>query len=278
MSEEQVHVAVRRAFDAIAPMYDASFRAPRNLIMEWLRQENLRLLSSIFPPHSRLVDIGCGTGDEAIFLAQRGAFVVATDTSPVMVYLTRQKARAAGVSERVHPLVVSAGRVATLRAAAPFDGVYSSFGALNCEPDLPAWVDGVAQLLRPGGKLVCSVMNRWCLWEILWFTFRGQRQLARRRWTSEWCTASLTAYDGTRLTLPCRYLSAGDMKRLLSPHFTVEHVRALPVLVPPPFLDGLYRRYPRLFQFLRWWEYRLRERWPWRYLGDHVVIVARKSR
>ncbi len=269
-------VAVRRAFDAVAPVYDRSFAAPYNALMGWLRQENLALLKATFPPNSRLLEIGCGTGEEAVALARRGALVVATDISPAMVRRTRQRAHRAGVAHRVQTLVLPAGQVAALRPPVPFDGVYSSFGALNCEPDLATWARGVASLVQSDGLLVCSVINRWCLWEVMWFALRGRWQVARRRWTREWQVAQLPASNGRRVPLPFRYLTAGDMVTLLSPYFVIEQVMALPVCLPPPALDPLYRRYPRLFGLLRRVEHYMRDRWPWRYLGDHVVIVARR--
>ena len=45
----------------------------------------------------RALEVGCGTGTNAIWLAQRGFEVHATDLSPRAVELARQKAQAAGV-------------------------------------------------------------------------------------------------------------------------------------------------------------------------------------
>lgn len=266
---------VRAAFDAVAPLYDKAFGNAANAVMGWLRRENMALLAATFPPQSRLLELGCGTGEEAIFLARRGTSVLITDISPAMVRLARRKAFAAGVGDRVQALVLPAGGAAALRPKTPFDGVYASFGALNCEPDLEAWARAMADFVHPGGAVVCSVMNRLCLWEVVWFAVHGRWREARRRWPRGWHHATLSTARGT-VTVPVRYLSAGDIERLLAPAFTVEQVMALPFLLPPPYLDGVYRRYRRLFRVLEQVERRWRERWPWRHLGDHVVVVARR--
>jgi cyclopropane fatty-acyl-phospholipid synthase-like methyltransferase len=61
--------------------------------MAWMRRENVTLLEDTFPRGSRLLEIGCGTGDEALYLARRGRIVLATDISPRMAAETLAKAR-----------------------------------------------------------------------------------------------------------------------------------------------------------------------------------------
>ena len=90
-----------RAFDAVAPYYDALYGPQRNAVMTWMRQQSLTLLKATFPRSSHLLEIGCGTGDEAVALAKAGRRVLATDISPKMAALTLAKARAAGVGDHV---------------------------------------------------------------------------------------------------------------------------------------------------------------------------------
>ncbi len=55
----------------------------------------------------RVLEVGCGTGTNAVLLAQRGFKVVAVDLSPRAIELAREKARAAGVDVdfRVHDML-----------------------------------------------------------------------------------------------------------------------------------------------------------------------------
>ena len=57
--------------------------------------------SNAFAPSSRLIDLGCGTGLDAVHLAQLGHHVTATDWSPQMVARTADRARRESVAERV---------------------------------------------------------------------------------------------------------------------------------------------------------------------------------
>jgi len=270
------HLTVARAFDAIAPGYDEAYGPDGNQVMAWLRRESLSLLRGTFPPGGRLLEIGCGTGEEALALARAGHTILATDVSPAMAARAAAKAHAAGLDDQIKVLALPAGHLDALRPADPFDGAYASFGALNCEPDLPGVASALAGLLRPGAAFVCSVMARWCPFEMAWFLLHGRPRDALRRLGRGWRTATVVGADGTRVTLPVRYLSAGDVARAFAPHFTLEQVRALPLLLPPPHLDDLFRRHRGLFARLEPWERRLRERRPWRCMGDHLALVVRR--
>src|SRR5438128_1211506 len=73
-----------RAFDSIADHYDERFgdwlsvRAQRRAV----RAE----LTRAFSPGARLLEIGGGTGDDALFMAEYGCDILMTDASPAMVH------------------------------------------------------------------------------------------------------------------------------------------------------------------------------------------------
>ncbi len=86
-------------FDGAAATYDATFTATR--LGRWLRDAVHARLAALFPPGSRVLELGCGTGEDAVWLAQRGVRVVATDASPRMVEMARQKVARDGVAAHV---------------------------------------------------------------------------------------------------------------------------------------------------------------------------------
>ncbi len=101
MSEAAAHLAAR-AFDAVAPVYDSEFgRNPIGLYFRHVVQERLRLL---FPRGARVLDLGCGTGEDALFLASLGVEVHGIDVSPAMIEQARQKAARRGGVARSGPL------------------------------------------------------------------------------------------------------------------------------------------------------------------------------
>ena len=86
--------AVASPFDALAGAYDATF-THTDLGLR-LRSAVWRHLDAAFAPTARVLELGCGTGEDALHLASRGVQVVATDASAAMVDETARKARQAG--------------------------------------------------------------------------------------------------------------------------------------------------------------------------------------
>ncbi|HJU25919.1 MAG TPA: methyltransferase domain-containing protein, partial [Rhodanobacteraceae bacterium] len=77
----------QRAFDSVAADYDG----PRgnNELIQRMRRTMWDAACSEFFTGSRLLDLGCGTGIDAVEFARTGYRVVATDWSPQMVARTR---------------------------------------------------------------------------------------------------------------------------------------------------------------------------------------------
>src|SRR5258708_8574639 len=119
------------------------------------------MVESTFRTGSTLLDVGCGTGTEALWLEERGRTVFAVDSSARMLEIVSRRAAAAGM--RVSTRLLRAGDLLKLveeRGEASFAGAYSSFGALNTEPSLEAPLVALSRLGRPGGRILLSVMNR----------------------------------------------------------------------------------------------------------------------
>jgi SAM-dependent methyltransferase len=278
-----VYGETARAFDAVAPYYDAVYGPQGNAVMTWMRRESLALLKATFPRESYLLELGCGSGEEAVAMAKAGRRVLATDLSPKMAARTQAKARAAHLDHRLAVAAMPASGAAALRPGAPFDGAYASFGVLNCEPGLPRLGAALTRLVRPGGAFVCSVMGGTCPFEIAWFLLHGRPDLALRRWRPGWQEAPVAGRETVEgssavpVSVATRYLNVGTLRKAFAPAFTLERSLSLPLLLPPPYLDVLFQRHRDLFAKLEPLERRLRQRWPWRLWGDHVILVLRRA-
>jgi ubiquinone/menaquinone biosynthesis C-methylase UbiE len=183
--DEAQLLETQQAFDSVAADYDG----PRgnNELIQRMRLAMWDTVYSELQSESRLLDLGCGTGIDALEFAKRGHEVVATDWSPQMVERTRARAAEAGMASRVTAAHLGIQQLDKLEDT--FDVIYSNFGPLNCAPDLGAVAAECARLLRPGGRLVFSVMGRLCPWELGHYALRGRFKRAayglravRRRW------------------------------------------------------------------------------------------------
>jgi SAM-dependent methyltransferase len=264
------HLAdTRAAFDSVAGDYDGE-RGNNGAIQD-MRGELWRWLAVLFNPGSRLIDLGCGTGLDAVHLARLGHQVTATDFSPAMVARTRERAAHAGLGARVAALNIGAHELAALPGEGRYDGAYSDLGALNCLPELHGMVHECARLLKPGGALVFTVIGRICPWELGHYLLRGRLRRAGVRFAR-----GVVPVRMNQRTVWTRYYTPREFYRPFRSQFELTHYRGVCLGVPPPYLDGLRRRHPNWHQRL----WRLDRRiagWPLlRACGDHFLIVMHK--
>lgn len=104
----------------------------------------------------RVLDVGCGGGLLAESLAQAGASVTAIDLAPAMLEVARLHAHESALS--IDYQLCSAEQYAA-RGPAPFD-VVTCMELIEHVPDPAALLAAIAALLRPGGDLFVSTINR----------------------------------------------------------------------------------------------------------------------
>ena len=262
----------QRAFDGVAAGYAGSNAA--NPILCAMRAHLHRALAAVVPAQARLLDLGCGPGTDAVELAARGHHVTAIDWSPAMVEEARRRVRAAGVADRVQVQQVGIHEIDRLAAAeSGFDAAYSNFGPLNCVADLSAAAASIADRLKPGGVLVASVIGRVCPWELALYAARRDFARATIRFRRGLVAVPL---DGR--TVWTQYLSPREFEGIFgNAGFTRVSLRALGLLVPPPYMQAFADRHPALMAGLRRAEDRCGN-WPLlRRCGDHFLVVMRKA-
>lgn len=140
---------VRRLFSTIADRYDLI-----TAVLSYgqdARWKRTLIARAAVQPGERVLDLACGTGDLAFAAAEQGGRVVGLDITHRMLQLASRKSSAAAFV---------AGDMTHLPCAAhAFDVVTTGYGLRNV-PDLPAAIDEIARVLRPGGRLLSLDFNR----------------------------------------------------------------------------------------------------------------------
>jgi len=270
MSATQQH-AYSAPFDAVAERYDESFTSSR--IGQAQRASVWKELEKTFRSGDRVLEIGCGTGVDACFLAERGVRVVACDSSSRMIAVTTRRILESGQQKLVQPLLLRAEDISTLPADESFDGAFSNFGALNCVQDLQSLVRDLAALLKPGATALLCWMGPCCAWEMIWYLAQGNRNKAFRRLNREGVTARIA--DGAFIHV--HYPSVKLLAHTFAPEFRLQSFKGIGVSVPPSYLDHWAQRYPRLLQLCERAESGLGRTPGIRALADHVLLRFQRT-
>lgn len=257
------------AFDLMADTYDATFtesvigRAQRNAVWDALQRS--------FRPGDRVLELNCGTGEDALFLTKRGVSVFACDASARMIEVAvrRKSLEAPGSSLEFH--VLRNEDVDTLTPPTPFDGVVSNFSGLNCLADPSRIVRKLTHLVKPGATALICISTRICLWEIAWYAARGNFKKAFRR-----VRGAALARLG-EIAVPVWYPTVSAMRLSFSPWFRLRAFRAVGLFVPPSYVEPWIRNHKSVLARLEAMD-RILAAWPLlRGVGDHVLLEFERT-
>jgi ubiquinone/menaquinone biosynthesis C-methylase UbiE len=260
--------AAGTAFDTIAQEYDQVFtnsaigRAQRDSVWE--------AAARTFLPGSNILELNCGTGEDAFFLSRLGMSVYACDASENMIAVARRRQLREARYSAVEFNVLATENLSALDGLAKFDGVFSNFGGLNCLANMSEAGHRLAGLVRPGGIAMLSFCSRICLWEIGWFLCHANFRRAFRRAKG----SDTAALNGVSLNL--QYPTVRDVCFAMRAGFVLRSVRAIGLTVPPTYLEAWASRHRETLAIMRSVD-RVASEWPvMRGLGDHVLLVMER--
>ena len=272
MSEVEAHLAATAAaFDSVAPTYDGPLG--NNELIHRMRRIVWDRVELFLDGPSVLLDIGCGTGIDAQHFAELGHQVLATDYSPAMI--ERAGARKVDGTGSICASLVGAQELHRLRVdEGSIDLSYSNFGPLNCVPDLGDTARALAVHTRPGGYAVFTVIGRYCPWEVAHYARRRKWKRMKVRFSRNVTPVGMNGH-----TIWTRYFTPREFVREwigTDGDWALEHYEALSLFVPPPYMDKMAERHPKLFRRLVSIDRRTAE-WPvMRSMGDHFLVVLHR--
>lgn len=222
------------AFDNYAFTYDAEFTyspvggLQRRRVWRYLEKK----FSSV--THPDVLELNCGTGEDALWMVKKGYQVTATDLSGEMATVAKRKlgGKADVFQSGIREITEKVG-------GKTFDLIFSDFGGMNCiGPGEMADVSArLASLLNPGGRLVLVVMSRNCKWEQFYFRRKNDLANAYRRRSKEPVEADIF---GERFST--WYYSPEELAEFFSAQFLFNAGKPIGIALPPSYLDSWFRR------------------------------------
>ncbi|HMH20794.1 MAG TPA: methyltransferase domain-containing protein [Puia sp.] len=261
---------VAKAFSKQALVFDQQYGAG-NTIIQYKRKRVRDRAQQGLRPGSKILELNAGTGEDAIWFAEQGHRVHATDIASGMLDTLREKVRLQGLGDKISDELCSFTSLENLKEKGPYDLVFSNFAGLNCTGELGKVLSSFGPLVKPGGKLVLVILPKFCLWESL-LVFRGKFRTAFRRLTSS--KGARSHVEGHYFR--CWYYPPSYIVRSLKGSFDLLGTEGLCTLVPPSYIENFAEKHPRLYNWLRKKEDAWKGKWPWRFIGDYYIITLEK--
>jgi ubiquinone/menaquinone biosynthesis C-methylase UbiE len=256
-------------FDKAAQNYDTSFtnsvigKLQRNLVYEQLQ----KIIKEKEP--KTILEINCGTGEDAIWLVKQKIEVIATDISSSMIEIGKRKSNI----ENLTFIQLDINQIASDFLTKNFDLLFSNFGGLNCLSlsEMTAFFKNASQILSPKGQLVLVIMPKRALWEQFYFLLKLDFKNVFRR-KKEFVIANVD--DEKVATF---YYNPKDIVNLANANFEIKRLKPIGFFVPPSYLEPFFKNKPKLISFLNTLEQKVKNlSWLSKY-ADHYIIILEKK-
>ena len=262
-----------KSFDVLAKGYDDNFS--RSVTGSYQRMVSRKWLQKFLDDkHSlKILEINCGTGDDALWLSSLGHQVVATDASPKMIEMAKAKLDFHNEENAPQFSVCDFTELNIDFKGQQFDLIFSNFAGLNCAApeEMIRIGEQLRRLLKPDGHLAVVVFGKHTWWETVYFLFKLQPKNAFRRWSNEKTQVQLAKH----VQQPVYYYSIADIVRLLGA-FDIKAKKPVGLFIPPSYLDQSMQKRKPVFKFLAALEKGLGRISLFSSFADHTYILLKK--
>lgn len=271
-------------FDIASENYDETFtysnigKMQRAIVYDYLNTHVLGKKSL------HILEINCGTGEDAKWFANQNHTVLATDISEGMINKAKQKNDLKNLKFQqldINKIDSCFRRNDNTESVIPakagiqnkFDLIFSNFGGLNClsNQELEAFFKNASSLLNENGKIVCVIMPKNCIWENNYLFLAGKWKQLFRRNTKDYLLVNV---EGT--SVKTWYYNPKEIVSLTKNEYHIKNYKPIGFFIPPSYLESFFKRNNWLLNSLNWLENQVTN---WSFLSrysDHFIITLQK--
>lgn len=226
-------------FNSAAVEYDVEFThtsvglAQRDQVFIALKSDGLDTNQSI-------LEINCGTGEDAKYLHELGNKIHATDFSEEMLRVAKQKFPSGNFSHLDLKNIGELKETYTL--------IFSNFGGLNClsPNELTQFFKDAHGSLSKDGHLALVIMGKKCWWDNFYLFFKRKWSAIGRRNTNKLIEVNV----GSTL-VKTWYYSPREIKKMLGERYKLKRLKPIGLYVPPSYLAPFFERKKLLLSLLK---------------------------
>ncbi len=255
----------QNSFDTYSKTYDEnfSFSPIGKMQRERVHHFQGKKLNGI----QKALEINCGTGEDAKWLASKGISTIATDISAGMIEVCKSK-QISGVEF----IECDTRKISSSFTDKTFDLIFSNFGGLNClDPkEIKQFLADSSSLLDSKGILAAVIMGRKCTWERMYFKRKKDIRLNRRNSATGVDTILGDQKFLTYYYTPEEFYNSGK------DHFTMIACKPIGLFVPPSYFNGYFKNKKNSLKLL----YSFEKISSFSFLADradHYLIVLQKK-
>lgn len=249
-------------YDAAAKVYDAKLDS--GFISARIRKYLRAKVISENPEGSNLLDIGCGTGAEAIYFAERGFNISGIDISQGMLNEAELKVNTKNLRDKVKLQKLNAEDLSVFGDNS-FDGAYSNFNVVNHMENPVMFINELYRVLKPGGKFFTVMLGKRCPSEAGAYVLRLNFSKAFKKLVNR-------TYD---FPAHIKLYTPVEIKKMFEDKFKASGIKGFGLLLPP---DQFYKKgkLSGIFSLFGALEKSFNAIYPFYNFCDHIIIEFRK--
>jgi ubiquinone/menaquinone biosynthesis C-methylase UbiE len=227
-----------------------------------------KYIESFLNPKDTILEINAGSGIDAVYFAEKGHAVLATDIADNAEIHVDNKIKEQGLSN----LEFQKCSFTDLKSIGnrKFNHIFSNYGGLNCAAKLEEIFSQFKDLLEPKGFVSLVIMPKYYPWEMA--TILKGNKSAFRRWKKNGVLANINSH-----LIPTFYYSPKQIKKAMGDDFKAVSTKNIGTFYPSLHYTSL-QKHQKTMRFLMRFDSWINNTFliP-KGIGDYFIITFQKK-